>query len=147
MGAFYLPLSFDFGAEEWRLRYRGNMTDDISVARAMEPLFAEEESLFPAPNANGDMKEPRFLSEGAFDTVTSYVRRLAERGAKEIAEGRIAAQPLKGACGNCDFASVCAWKGRNELALNGGGRIGVDDLEQDIVAPRRRLESSEEEDE
>lgn len=147
VGAFYLPLSFDFGAEEWRLRYRGNMTDDISVARAMEPLFAEEESLFPAPNANGDMKEPRFLSEGAFDTVTSYVRRLAERGAKEIAEGRIAAQPLKGACGNCDFASVCAWKGRNELALNGGGRIGVDDLEQDIVAPRRRLESSEEEDE
>ena len=79
--------------------------------------------------------------------MTSYVRRLAERGAKEIAEGRIAAQPLKGACGNCDFASVCAWKGRNELALNGGGRIGVDDLEQDIVAPRRRLESSEEEDE
>ena len=63
------------------------MTDDISVARAMEPLFAEEGSLFPAPNANGDMKEPRFLSEGAFDTVTSYVRRLAERGAKRTHRG------------------------------------------------------------
>lgn len=138
VGAFYLPVSFDFATDDWNLQYRGNMTDDYAEAMRIEPLFGIDGSLFPAPNAKGEMKEPNFFSEEAFDSVTAYVRRLANAGAAAVAEGEIEALPLAGACSRCDYADICAWKDCRSLSA-GRSRIGVKDFASDLTEPRKKL--------
>lgn len=136
VGAFYLPVSFDFSSEDWSLRYRGNMTDDLAEAKLIAPDFGEPTAHFAAPDARGAMKEPNFFSDDAFRSVTAYVKRLAEEGAKGIAEGRVDALPLKDVCDRCDYRDICVWKGSR--CLSASGRIMVKDFASG-GAPRSKL--------
>lgn len=148
VGAFYLPVSYDFSQEEWTLCYRGNMTDDIAEARRIEPLLDSDGSLYRGADGKGKYAPPHFVSDGDFDSIAAYVRRLAGGGAADIAEGRILAEPLKGACKRCDYVSACAWSGTLK-GLSPQGGVKVTDFADDLVCPRRKLcpENSESEDE
>ena len=114
VGAFYLPLSFDFSKDGLALNYRGYLTDDEAEARKLDPLFGSDDPACLLPckrdKKTGALLPPVHLGGAEFKAIGEYVKNLAGQGAASIEDGIISPEPLEGACRYCDYAGICAWQ-------------------------------------
>lgn len=137
VGAFYLPISNDYADEnERRYRYSGQYTSDDDEANEIDNRFSTDPDgcVLPVQGTRG-RKILRLAPEG-FDLVSGYVERLVRRGAGEIMRGDIAPCPLSAKqCDDCDFGTVCAFKGRNVREVP--GRISMEDFAVDATETQR----------
>lgn len=140
VGVFYLPLTFDFSSKENEWKYRGNTIRDDEEASRIEPYFSSRPEAGVLPykrnEKTGELESPVHLSDGEFRAIGEYVKALAGEGLADMAEGRITPDPLSGVCGNCDYASVCVWKGDGKALLKS---IKPEDFVSDKATPRIKM--------
>lgn len=146
VGVFYLPLSFDFETSAAELRYTGSLVNDEEEARAMDPLFGEDDErcIIPSKRArDGSLAPPVHVTPEQLRRIGKYVEALARDGAEEIEYGNIAPDALKGECVYCAYSGICAWQhGTNGIST---GSVGVDDFDPETTRALLMPHAEEEE--
>ena len=146
VGVFYLPLSFDFETSAAELRYTGSLVNDEEEARAMDPLFGEDDDrcIIPTKRArDGSLAPPVHVTPEQLRRIGKYVEALARDGAEEIEYGNIAPDALKGECVYCAYSGICAWQhGANGIST---GSVGVDDFDPETTRALLMPHAEEEE--
>ncbi len=120
-GVFYFPIFSSFTDEQkTRYKYKGQASDSREVLYQIDEMIKEDAdwSVVPYKTDKKDVLSPEVhLSVQDFDTLGDYATEIAIRGATEIANGYIKPSPIKEKCKKCDYANICAYKGRNERRL------------------------------
>lgn len=135
-GVFYLPVFASFTEEdESRHKYKGFAINSIEVLGEIDDRVTVENDKAIAPykvdKKTNALSEPNHLSYEKMDMLGDYAVAITTKGAQEIAKGYIKPTCVKDECDRCDFASICAYKGRHERKISAVKSLSSLDLKGD----------------
>ena len=125
-GAFYLPLFNSYtDGKRYSLKGQALLDKDILSAIDSECSKKDESLLDISFDGNQEVKstvgkENKVLTNGQFNTVMEYAKKVAAKGAELISEGFIKASPVKGNCDVCDFSEICSQRDKNPRSVSAG---------------------------
>ncbi len=121
-GVFYLPIFAGFTDENTsRYKFKGQVSNSLEVMSQIDSLAARDAAKSVIPyktNTKGELNPEVHLDKSGFDMLGDYAKRLAARGAREIADGYVKPLPIKDACKKCRFSEICAYRERYERKLS-----------------------------
>lgn len=120
-GVFYFPIFSSFTDEVTsRYKYKGQASNSTETLFEIDERVREnaQDSIVPyKTDKKGELNGDVHLGLHEFDLLGDYAVDIATKGAVEIANGYVKPSPVKEKCKKCDYASICAYKGRHERKL------------------------------
>lgn len=135
-GVFYLPVFASFTEEDAsRYKYKGFATDSVETLYFIDDRVPQDCAKAIAPykadKKTGALDEPTHISYDKMDMLGDYAVAITTKGAQEIAKGYIKPTCVKDECDRCDFASICAYKGRHERKLSTVKSLSTLDIKEE----------------